>query len=121
VLREGNSDRRAPARGEELRPQAPALDGRLERRLQDARRHHGRRRLLRQRAVVDLAAADTLRIEHVAADGTVTVLKDGLKVLAGEIVDGTVMSVRALDEFLPSRSPAPRPRACCSRCTSRPR
>ena len=32
VLREGNSDRRAPARGEELRPQAPALDGRVERR-----------------------------------------------------------------------------------------
>ena len=37
--------------GEELRPQAPALDGRLEQRLQDQRRAHGRRRLPLQREV----------------------------------------------------------------------
>jgi isocitrate dehydrogenase len=48
--------------------------------------------------VVD--ADDTLRIEHVAADGSVTVLKDEVKVLAGEVVDGTFMNVAALRRFL---------------------
>lgn len=48
VLREGNSDRRAPV-GQELRPQAPAQDGRLGRRLQVARCPHDPGRLLRQR------------------------------------------------------------------------
>jgi isocitrate dehydrogenase len=41
-----------------------------------------------------------LRIEHVAAGGTVTVLKASLPVKAGEIVDAAVMRRRALDAFL---------------------
>jgi isocitrate dehydrogenase len=45
-------------------------------------------------------AADTLRIEHLADDGTVTVLKPSLPVLAGEVVDATVMSKVALEDFL---------------------
>ncbi|MDT7707611.1 MAG: isocitrate dehydrogenase, partial [Pseudonocardiales bacterium] len=49
---------------------------------------------------VTLADAAELRIEHVAADGTVTVLKPSLPVLAGEIVDGSVMRKAALDAFL---------------------
>ena len=49
---------------------------------------------------VVLAADDTLRIEHVAADGTVTVLKESIPVLAGEVVDGTFMNVAALRRFL---------------------
>ena len=44
--------------------------------------------------------ATTLRIEHVAADGTVTVLKEELPVLEGEIVDAAVMRRAALDAFL---------------------
>jgi isocitrate dehydrogenase len=51
-------------------------------------------------ASVVLDADDTLRIEHVAADGTVTVLKESLPVLAGEVVDGTFMDVAALRRFL---------------------
>src|SRR3954447_7445877 len=47
-----------------------------------------------------IARGDTLRIEHVAADGSVTVLKDGLEVLEGEIVDAAAMRRRALDAFL---------------------
>ena len=43
---------------------------------------------------VTMAAADDLRIEHVAADGTVTVLKASVPVQAGEVVDGTFMSKR---------------------------
>ena len=46
-----------------------------------------------------LDADDELRIEHVAEDGTVTVLKE-VKVVEGEIFDGAVMRRRALDAFL---------------------
>jgi isocitrate dehydrogenase len=49
---------------------------------------------------VTLPAATTLTLEHTAADGTRTVLKDGLKVLEGEIVDAAVMSASALNAFL---------------------
>ena len=48
---------------------------------------------------VTLEADDELRIEHVAEDGTVTVLKE-VPVVEGEIVDGAVMRRRALDAFL---------------------
>ena len=51
-----------------------------------------------QSAVME--ADDTLRIEHVAEDGTVTVLKDSVPVLAGEVVDATRMDVEALREFV---------------------
>ena len=51
-----------------------------------------------QSVVID--SDDTLRIEHVAADGTVTVLKESIPVLAGEVVDGTFMNVAALRRFL---------------------
>jgi isocitrate dehydrogenase len=45
--------------------------------------------------------ADTgARIEHVAADGTVTVLKESLPLLAGEVLDATFMSRAALRDFL---------------------
>jgi isocitrate dehydrogenase len=49
---------------------------------------------------VTTAAADDLRVELVGADGAVTVLKDSIPVLAGEIVDATFMNVRALDAFI---------------------
>jgi isocitrate dehydrogenase len=60
VLREGNSDRRAPAAVKNYARKPPPLDGRLEHRQQDQRRHHGRRRLPLQRAVVVLAGNDRL-------------------------------------------------------------
>src|SRR5690606_9880496 len=45
-------------------------------------------------------AATTVSIEHVAPDGTVTVLKEKLALKPGEVLDGTVMSRRQLVEFL---------------------
>jgi isocitrate dehydrogenase len=100
VLREGNSDRRAPsavknyARSHPHSMGAWSADSRTNVATMDADdfRHN-------EKSVV-LAADDTLSIEHTAADGTVTVLKDDLKVLAGEVVDATVMRVGALNEFL---------------------
>ncbi len=48
---------------------------------------------------VVMPAADTLTIRLVGEAGT-SVLKDGLKVLEGEVVDATVMRAAALDAFL---------------------
>jgi isocitrate dehydrogenase len=49
---------------------------------------------------VTIAADDALRIVHVADGGQETVLKDGIAVLAGEVVDATFMSAAALRTFL---------------------
>ena len=49
---------------------------------------------------VVIAADDTLRVELVGADGTATVLKESIPVLAGEIVDATFMNVAKLRDFL---------------------
>ena len=49
---------------------------------------------------VTMAEAGELRIEHVAADGTVTVLKPAVPVQAGEVVDAAVMRADALRAFL---------------------
>ncbi|HET6562679.1 MAG TPA: NADP-dependent isocitrate dehydrogenase, partial [Marmoricola sp.] len=47
-----------------------------------------------------MAADDTLRIEHTDEAGTTTVLRESVPVLAGEVVDATVMRVAKLREFL---------------------
>lgn len=47
-----------------------------------------------------ITEAGTLRIEHVAVDGAVTVLRDSVPVLAGEVVDASVLHVDALRTFL---------------------
>ncbi|MCU1587322.1 MAG: isocitrate dehydrogenase, partial [Frankiales bacterium] len=51
-------------------------------------------------ASVTIERPTELRIEHVATDGTTTVLKEGLEVLEGEVVDAAVLRRAALDEFL---------------------
>src|SRR5262249_193125 len=48
---------------------------------------------------VTIAREGKLRIELIGKDGKTTVLKDKIPVLAGEVVDATVMNVRALDAF----------------------
>jgi isocitrate dehydrogenase len=49
---------------------------------------------------VTIEQATEIRIEHVASDGTITVLKHDFPVLEGEVVDGSVMRAAALNEFL---------------------
>ena len=49
---------------------------------------------------VVIESPGSLRVEHVASDGTTTVLKESIPVLAGEVVDATVMHVGPLREFL---------------------
>ena len=49
---------------------------------------------------ITLASDDTLKIEFTAESGEKKTLKDNLKVLEGEVVDATVMSKKALLDFL---------------------
>ncbi len=100
VLREGNSDRRAPESVKAYARNNPHRMGRWtpESKTSVATMAAGDFRANEQSVV--LPADDVLTIRHIAADGTETVLKSGLKVLAGEVVDGTVMSAKALDAFL---------------------
>ncbi len=100
VLREGNSDRRAPA---SVKNYAKAHPHRMGAWSADSKTNvatMGKDDFFSNELSVVLEADDTLRIEHVGADGTTTVLKDGITVLAGEVVDGTFMNVAALRRFL---------------------
>ncbi len=100
VLREGNSDRRAPASVKNYARNHPHRMGAWSSDSKTNVATMGQHDFRSNEASVVLPADDTLRIEHVAADGTVTVLKESVPVLAGEVVDGTFMDVAALRRFL---------------------
>ncbi|MDO9457723.1 NADP-dependent isocitrate dehydrogenase [Nocardioides sp.] len=100
VLREGNSDRRAPL---SVKNYAKAHPHRMGAWSPDSKTNvatMGEHDFFSNEKSVVIPADDTLRIEHVGVDGTVTVLKPETKVLAGEVVDGTFMDVAALRRFL---------------------
>lgn len=100
VLREGNSDRRAPLSVKNY-----------------ARKHPHRNKAFPSGSKTRVATMghddfkanekswvgwrdEVLTVRHVAEDGTVTILRDDLKVLPREIIDATFMSAAALDAFL---------------------
>ena len=100
VLREGNSDRRAPEAVKNFTKKHPhsmgewSSDSKTNVATMDAGdfRHN-------EKSVI-MPSEDTLQIKLVKADGGEEVLKDGLKVEKGEVIDGTYMSAKALDAFL---------------------
>ncbi|HSE71448.1 MAG TPA: NADP-dependent isocitrate dehydrogenase [Nocardioidaceae bacterium] len=100
VLREGNSDRRAPASVKQYARKHPHSMGAWSADSKTNVAHMGADdfRSNEKSAVMD--ADGSLRIELVGDDGTTTVLRDSVPVLAGEVVDSTVMRVAALREFL---------------------
>ncbi|MEZ5280265.1 MAG: NADP-dependent isocitrate dehydrogenase [Acidimicrobiales bacterium] len=100
VLREGNSDRRAPKAVKDFARKYPHSMGAWS---PDSKTHVSTMStgdFYSNEKSVTMPADDDLRIEHVAEDGTVTVLKPSVPVLAGEVVDGTFMSASALNAFL---------------------
>ena len=100
VLREGNSDRRAPKAVKEYARANPHSMGAW---APDSQSHVATMNggdFRSNEQSVPLSADTTLRIEHVAEDGTVSVLKGGIAGLAGEVVDSTFMSKSALLRFL---------------------
>jgi len=100
VLREGNSDRRAPRSVKEYARKHPHSMGAWSPDSKTAVASMPGGDFFENEQSVTMTADDELRIEHVGDDGTVTALKASLPVLAGEVVDATFMSAAALDAFL---------------------
>jgi isocitrate dehydrogenase len=100
VLREGNSDRRAPASVKNYAKTHPHRMGAwsADSRTNVSTMGQDDFRTTEKSAVIE--AAGSLRIELVGDDGTTTVLRESVPVLAGEVVDASVMHVAALREFL---------------------
>jgi len=100
VLREGNSDRRAPLSVKAYARKHPHVNKPFAAGSKTRVATMGKGDFFSNEKSVVLPSADVLTIRHIAADGAVTELKKGLKVLEGEIIDATFMSAAALDEFL---------------------
>ncbi|OSM44324.1 NADP-dependent isocitrate dehydrogenase [Nesterenkonia sp. PF2B19] len=100
VLREGNSDRRAP---ESVKAYVRANPHRMGEWTSESKTNvatMGADDFASNEQSVVLASEDTLTIQLVTDSGETVVLKDALPVQAGEVVDATVMRAAALDEFL---------------------
>lgn len=100
VLREGNSDRRAPQAVKNFAKNNPhsmkpwADDSKTRVATMDTND-------FRANEVSTVVPADgTAQIVHVGPDGSETILKDSLAVSKGEVLDGTKMDAAALEEFL---------------------
>ncbi|WJS91652.1 NADP-dependent isocitrate dehydrogenase [Microbacterium testaceum] len=100
VLREGNSDRRAPLAVKNYAKKHPHRNKAFAEGSKTRVATLGHDDFRSNEKSVVLADDDVLTIQHVAADGTTKTLKEGLKVLQGEIVDATFLSAAALDAFL---------------------
>ncbi len=100
VLREGNSDRRAPLSVKGFARKNPHSMGAWS---ADSKSHVSHMETgdfygTEKSALIDKAGS--VKIEHIAADGSVTVLKAKTPVLAGEIIDASVLSKAALRSFI---------------------
>lgn len=100
VLREGNSDRRAPKPVKQYAKNNPHRMGEWS---SDSKSHvstmdHGDFR--HNEKSVTIKNAGSLKIEHVGKDGEITTLKDKVSVLDGEVIDASVMEKTALINFL---------------------
>jgi isocitrate dehydrogenase len=100
VLREGNSDRRAPLSVKNYAKTHPHRNKPFGENSKTAVATMGAHDFKSNEKSVTLAADDVLTIELETTAGEKRVLKDGLKVLAGEIVDATTLSVSNLHSFL---------------------
>ena len=100
VLREGNSDRRVPASVKQYAKIHPTPMGAWSSDSKTSVAHMTAGDFRSSEQSVVIAEADSLRIELVSNDGTITVLRESVPVLAGEVVDGSAMSAAALRAFL---------------------
>ncbi len=100
VLREGNSDRRAPLAVKNYARKHPHSMGAWSK---DSQTHvatmNGGDFFSNEKSLT-LPAATSVKIEHTSTDGTKTILKDNLALLESEIIDATIMSKKALMLFL---------------------
>ena len=100
VLRQGNSDRRAPKAVKDYAKSNPHSMGAWS---HDSKSHVSTMSsgdFAHNEQSITASEAGALRIEHVAVDGSVSILKESIPVMANEVIDSTVMSVDALRTFL---------------------
>ena len=100
VLREGNSDRRAPKAVKNFAKKNPHSMGAWS---SDSKTHVATMTdgdFAHNEKSVTIADATSVKIVHTDSNGSQTVLKDNLGLLEGEIIDATVMSKKALLSFL---------------------
>jgi isocitrate dehydrogenase len=100
VLREGNSDRRAAAAVKRYAKNNPHRMGAWSADSKSTVSAMSKNDFYGNEASVTVPKATTVRFELTQSDGAVTVLKEELPLLAGEVFDGTFMSVKALRSFL---------------------
>jgi isocitrate dehydrogenase len=100
VLREGNSDRRAPKAVKNYARKNPHSMGAWS---SDSKTHvatMSKGDFAHNEKSLALTDATTIKIVHTDGKGNQTILKEGLSLLKGEIIDATIMSKTALIEFL---------------------
>ncbi|MEJ6473917.1 NADP-dependent isocitrate dehydrogenase [Pseudoalteromonas piscicida] len=100
VLREGNSDRRAPTSVKGYARKNPHSMGAWSKDSKSYVASMTDGDFFGSEQSVTVAEATDVRIEHVANNGDITVLKQSTPLLAGEIIDASRMSAKALREFL---------------------
>ena len=100
VLREGNSDRRAPKAVKNYAKKNPHSMGKWS---SDSKTHvvtMSKGDFFSNERSVTIPNSTIVKIEHIDAKGNITVLKDDIQLLQDEIIDATVMSKKALLVFL---------------------
>ena len=100
VLREGNSDRRAPLSVKQYARKNPHSMGAWRADSKSHVAHMTSGDFYGSEQSVTLATAGAVKIQQVMADGSVKVLKEKTSVSVGEIIDASVMSKAALRDFL---------------------
>lgn len=99
VLREGNSDRRVAGPVKAYAKKNPHKMGKWSSSSKSHVAHMTRGDFYESEQSYTMPAAGTVRIEHVAADGSVRVMKKDFKIQAGEVIDSSFLSVRELRSF----------------------
>jgi isocitrate dehydrogenase len=100
VLREGNSDRRAPKAVKEYAKNHPHSMGAWSADSKTSVVTMGKDDFFSNELSVTVPEPTNVRIELVSADGNVSVLKEKTALKAGEVLDATVMKRKALVDFL---------------------
>ena len=100
VLREGNSDRRAPASVKAYARKNPHSMGAWSRQSRTHVSSMNKGDFFGSERSATIANATKARIEHRDAAGKVSVLKEGISISAGEVIDAATLSKQALCDFL---------------------
>jgi len=100
VLRQGNSDRRAPKAVKNYARKNPHSNGTWDESVKTHVASMQANDFYGNEKSVTMPKADTFKIEFVAEDGAVTELRPAKPLLEGEILDATVLRMKALEEFI---------------------